>query len=122
MKKKDATTAAMEQARRHFQRRELPQAEAIFRRLVTEDSKSPEMWNNLGVVQQMQGRSAEAEVAFRKALELRPNFADAFSNLADALTTQDRFAEAEAAGRRAVELHPDPPSWTNLGTSLSGQQ
>ena len=43
------------------------------------------IWNNLGMVQFVQGRTIEAIADFEKALEIQPKLADAHNNLGAAL-------------------------------------
>ena len=55
----------------------LGQAEDLLRRAIEKDEKSPEIWNNLGVVLVEQGEYGEAEQVFRRAYGLDNGESDA---------------------------------------------
>ncbi|VAW04063.1 Flp pilus assembly protein TadD, contains TPR repeat [hydrothermal vent metagenome] len=55
----------------------LAQAEDLLRRAIDLDEKSPEIWNNLGVVLIENGENGEAEQVFRRAYALDNGESDA---------------------------------------------
>ncbi len=68
----------------------LGQAEGLLRRALEKDEKSPEIWNNLGVVLMEQGKNAEAEQFFRRAYALDDGESDSIrDNLRLALAKSD---------------------------------
>jgi tetratricopeptide (TPR) repeat protein len=85
--------------------------------------------NNLGQVDKVQGRYAEAEPLIKRSLAIRekvlvpdhPDVARSLNNLADLYERQGRYAEAEPLYRRALAVreravgpdHPDTATSTN---------
>ena len=57
-------------------------ARALFERASTVCSHCGPVWNELGVLDRLQGQFAEAEKAYRRAIELEPAYAPAYYNLA----------------------------------------
>lgn len=68
----------------------LGQAEDLLRRAIEKDEKSPEIWNNLGVVLIEQDKYGEAEQVFRRAYALDNGESDAIrDNLRLALAKKE---------------------------------
>jgi len=57
-------------------------ARALFERASAVCSHCGPVWNELGVLDRLQGQFAEAEKAYRRAIELEPAYAPAYYNLA----------------------------------------
>ncbi len=57
-------------------------ARALFERASAVCSHCGPVWNELGVLDRLQGRFTEAEKAYRRAIELEPGYAPAYYNLA----------------------------------------
>ena len=96
-----------------------PQAEAIFRYVISEDPTYARAINNLSVVRGCQNEMAEAEELSRRAIELEPANASYRANLATTLLDFGRFDEAEAEYRKVLELAPgDPHASSSLGILL----
>jgi tetratricopeptide (TPR) repeat protein len=78
--------------------------------------------NSLGLVQERQGKLAEAEAEYREAIRLQPNHAPAHYNLGVVLGRQGKLAEAERLFREALRLQPDlAGAHRNLGVALERQ-
>ena len=74
----------------------LDTAEDLLRRALEEDEKSPEIWNNIGVVLMEQGKNAEAEQFFRRAYALDNGESDSIrDNLRLALAKSENSAYGE---------------------------
>ncbi len=74
----------------------LGQAEDLLRRAIDKDEKSPEIWNNLGVVLIEKGEYGEAEQVFRRAYALDNGESDAIrDNLRLALAKIEKPYYAE---------------------------
>lgn len=75
----------------------LGQAEKLLRDAAEKDTKSPEIWNNLGVVLIERGENAEAEQVFRRAYALDNGESDSIrDNLRLALAKSDNSVYAGA--------------------------
>ena len=75
----------------------LGQAEKLLREALDKDPKSPEIWNNLGVVLMERGENAEAEQVFRRAYALDNGASDSIrDNLVLALAKSENSVYAEA--------------------------
>jgi tetratricopeptide (TPR) repeat protein len=102
-----------------FERGQLEEAIACFRKALEIHPGLAEAYNDLGNTLLKQGRAEEAITDFQKALSARPDFADAWDNLGVALLRQGRTAEAKAHFQRALELRPDcAEAHNNLGNLL----
>ena len=74
---------------------------------------------NLGVIEQAQGRPAEAEVHYRASIATDPVFSSALYNLALLRATAGATDEAEALYRRAIDANPQfADAHLNLGFLL----
>lgn len=59
----------------------LCEAERLYRQIIAQAPRIPEVHNNLGTVLKDQGRLLEAGAAFERAVALRPDYTSAHSNL-----------------------------------------
>jgi predicted TPR repeat methyltransferase len=98
---------ALEMGRSLHRQGLLPEAESVYREILSRKPRQPEALHFLGVLVDQTGRSDEAAQLILAALELDPGYVDAFSNLGNVLRHLDRNEEAETAYRRAIELKPD---------------
>ena len=83
----------------------LNQAEELLRRALEQDEKSPEIWNNLGVVLIEKGKNAEAEQFFRRAYALDNGESDSIRDnlrLALAKTEDSAYAETQEQDYKLV--------------------
>jgi protein O-GlcNAc transferase len=83
------------------------EAEAVFRRIISVNSRDAVAWCYLGVIREARSQLPEAEAAYRRALTGDPRLPQAHSNLGGVLNRQGRHQEAEAACRHAIHLAPD---------------
>ena len=80
--------------------------ETLYRSTLEEN---PDCWlahDNLGVVLERSGRSADAIGHYREALRLKPDYPEAYNNLGNALARMGRWNEAEAQYAQAVRVRP----------------
>jgi protein O-GlcNAc transferase len=84
----------------------LDEAEAAFRRVLTEGGARAFVHHNLGIVQQRRGRHADAVRAFQAAIRLDPKFGPARLLAGSSLLALGRVSEALPELRRAVALMP----------------
>src|SRR4051812_23756505 len=84
-----------------------PQAEALYRALLTVQPTHVEAWYNLGLLLQMQGQFERAVAVYREALVQEPRHVSVLSNMATALKDLGRIDEAIATYRQALTIKPD---------------
>ncbi|HEU4517270.1 MAG TPA: tetratricopeptide repeat protein [Steroidobacteraceae bacterium] len=70
------------------------------------DSTAHEVFEAMGSLRLVTGKSAEAEAAYRRALAIAPDHPDALIGLADALAAGSKSDEAEQTLRRAIAVQP----------------
>lgn len=101
----------------------LPQAEAIYRQILTYAPQHVEALHMLGVVSAMMGRLGPAADFIRQAIAAQPTYAEAHFNLGNVLSESRQWDGAAAAYRKAIELKPDyAEAVENLGTTLQSMQ
>jgi Flp pilus assembly protein TadD len=93
-----------------------PQAEEQFRRALELDRSHAPAWAGLGMLYDLEKRSADAEEAHRKALELDATNANEWNNLGFSLYVAGKTDEAIAALEKALALSPGlVVAYNNLG-------
>ncbi|HVT88012.1 MAG TPA: tetratricopeptide repeat-containing glycosyltransferase family protein [Tepidisphaeraceae bacterium] len=111
---------AFELAGQHASAGRFPEAEHIYRAILTSFPNDVSTHNNLGTVLCKQNRWAEAVEIYRKAISLQPQYAPAHINLAIALESSGQFDEAIASYRQALSMQPDHVELMHsLGLALS---
>ena len=85
----------------------LPEAEKIYRQVLTIDPKQVDALHLLGLIARQTGRRELAIELLGKSVALKPDFAHAHHNLGIALDENGQHALAAVHHRRAVELTPD---------------
>ncbi len=85
---------------------QLAQAEAAYRRLLSQNARNPDALYLLGVLCAQKGALAEAEQLLKQATGLRPMFPDAWYNLATLYLQTKRQADAEAALKACLKQQP----------------
>ena len=102
-----------------FERGDLREAEALFRRAHAGGRNDADVLYFLGYLARANGDLADAGNFYAAALARRPTDAQLHNNLADVRRAQNRDAEAIALYRRAITLAPDLPEiHGNLGSLL----
>ena len=97
----------------------LEEAEALYRRMLAQDSTAADLWNNLGVVLADLRRPEGSAAALRIALALRPHYDRPWVGLGSAAYGANRLDEAVRCWSRAIALNPrqDAGIWFNLGVA-----
>jgi tetratricopeptide (TPR) repeat protein len=111
-----------EQANRHFQARQLPQAHALYTELCQANNQDANAWFMLGIIKGQIGRINEAEECCRKALTLQPNNYSAWDNLGIALMLQGRAQEAKSCFENALRINPADEQACNAMGNLMREQ
>lgn len=93
-------------------------AVAHYRKALELDPGDAGNWTTYGVLQMIEGDTAEATRALERSIAIRPG-ADALANLGTLRLWSGDAAAAVAHYRRALELDPDDyVNWGNLGDGL----
>jgi predicted TPR repeat methyltransferase len=100
---------------------DLPQAERIYRAILTAVPDHADSLHFLGLLLHQAGESAAGVELIRRAVALKPDYAAALNNLGNIHYSKGRAAEAVEAWRRAVAVVPQPESLNNLGVALKGE-
>lgn len=97
----------------------LPEAERVYREVLTHQPRNAAGLHLLGVLALQAGKPTDAARLIRSALQIDPTEAAAWSNCGEALRALHQYAEAEACYREAVRRAPDNASfWSNLSIAL----
>ncbi|MBB6251382.1 tetratricopeptide repeat protein [Nitrospirillum iridis] len=102
---------------------QVAQAEAAYRRLLTDarDQTRGDTLHLLGLLLHQTGRTAEAEPLLREVLQAEPGFFEAWNSLGAVLLALGRRDEAADAWRAALRLNPGyDKAAANLGRLMSG--
>jgi len=101
------------------QRQQLPQAEALYRKLLKRAPRHFDALHLFGGLLARSNRLAEGITLLQKAAEVRPDSAAAHNSLGIALSLEKRFDEALASYERSLALKPlNPKAWANRGKLL----
>lgn len=114
----DGMRAALE----HHQAGRLPQANAIYQRILQTAPTDPDALHFSGLIAHQTGRNEIAVGLISKAIAFRPDYADARYNLGIVLKSQGKLDEAVASYRMALALDPGhADAHNNLGNALKDQ-
>jgi tetratricopeptide (TPR) repeat protein len=84
------------------QRGQLPEALAVYDRLLARDDRNPHLWHRRGLLLKSLGLRAEAAIAFGRLVELVPDLAIPHFNLGVILGQEGRWVEALRCFDRAI--------------------
>ena len=91
----------------HYERDELPEAEALYEKAIRVDADCFEAYFNLGNIHHDLGRYVDAVSAYRDALAINPHYPEAHFYLAVTLEKLGRSSEARPHWRDYRRLAPD---------------
>jgi predicted O-linked N-acetylglucosamine transferase (SPINDLY family) len=94
-------------ALQHHQAGRLPEAERLYRQILSQNPQHANALQNMGILAGQLGRNDQALDLSRRVVTLKPNSAEAYSNLGNALFALGRSDEAVAAYRQAIALNPN---------------
>jgi protein O-GlcNAc transferase len=96
-----------------------PQAEAIYRRILSQQPNNPDALNLLGVTLSQTGQNQLAVELISRAITFNPAVAMYHNNLGVILKTLGQHDAAAKACRQAIHLQPDyADAYNNLGNAL----
>lgn len=99
----------------------LDEARACYERALALDANVPDLFANLALVCEQQGRLFEAEACLHREIALRPA-ADAYDRLGAVLFAQGNVAAAIEQYRTALALQPElATAYNNLAVALQSQ-
>ena len=98
---------------------QIPEAEAMYRRVLQEQPECAEAIHFLGLAAMMRGKLDEALTLVRRSVELDASRCEYHNNLATVLGHKNLAIEALGAAQRAIELKEDcPEAHGNKGIAL----
>ncbi|MFL5328836.1 MAG: tetratricopeptide repeat protein [Gemmataceae bacterium] len=107
----------------HHRNGRLDQAETLYRQLLAQEPRRPEIWHNLGVLAAQRRQYEPALKYLDEAVSVSPSAAGIHSSRAEVLRCLGQLDDAEKSCRLAIELKPDNPlAWQNLGVILFAQK
>jgi tetratricopeptide (TPR) repeat protein/2-polyprenyl-3-methyl-5-hydroxy-6-metoxy-1,4-benzoquinol methylase len=106
----------------HHKTGHLPQAEAIYQRILQVAPDHPGALHFLGLIAGQVGKYEIAIELISKALVFKPDYPEAHCNLGNVFRNQGRLEEAVCSYQKALALKPDfPEAYGNLGNALVRQ-
>ena len=98
----------------------LEEAEKIYLDILKIDPKNADVYNNLGILFQINNKFEEAIEYYKKAIEFKSDFAEAYNNLGFLLQKLKRFDEAVINYNEAIALKiKSEKTYYNLGIILN---
>ena len=85
----------------------LPEAESLYRHILSIEPEHPDALHYLGMLAYQVGKSDIAAELINKALKLRPDYVNAHNNLGIIFSAQGKLQESAACYRKALSLKPD---------------
>jgi len=114
----------LELAVTHHRAGRLPEAEAIYRRVLSSQPKNTDALYLLGLITQLTARYAESVDLFERAVRVNPKSAKYWVNLALSAGGMGlgRTKDAIEALRKAIAIDPNiPEAWSNLGNEYRNE-
>jgi tetratricopeptide (TPR) repeat protein len=114
---------ALNSARRYQAAGSIAEAEKIYRQILVEQPKHPEVLYELGALLAHRGQNDAAVDLIRRSISAAPQNADAQRNLGLLLAKQGRFDEAYDSLSEAIRLNPnDALAHRNIAKVLAAKQ
>ncbi|MGA8149141.1 MAG: tetratricopeptide repeat protein [Gallionellaceae bacterium] len=112
---------AIQTALAHHKAGHLPQAEAIYRKILQVEPRHPDALHFLGLIAQQAGKLDVASELIGRAIEIRPS-SQMYFNRGILLQAQGNLDQAIESYQQALLLKPDfAEAYDNLGTALQEQ-
>jgi protein O-GlcNAc transferase len=117
-----STQQIFDQAMRHYQAKEAPQAQSCCRQILLRQPNHGDALQLLGIMESEAGKKDVAAQLLLRAVTAEPRRADFLFNLGICLSDLGQRDQATAALRRAVDLRPNFPEAHNfLGSELQAK-
>jgi serine/threonine protein kinase len=114
------SNSLLQDAYRLYTQRRLPDALAVYDRILKNDSKNALAWQGRGLTMALQGRHQEALDAFERALRIKPDLVTSLTGKGVALNRLRRNKEALEAFDQAILLEQDNVlAWDGKGAAQS---
>jgi Flp pilus assembly protein TadD len=111
--------ATLKLAKRKLREGKVPEAEAMYRKVLAEEPECGQAVHFLGMSAARRGKLEEAVALVRKSIELEPQSAEFHNNLATVLGRMNRPIEALGEAQRALDIKADQPeALGNKGVAL----
>jgi protein O-GlcNAc transferase len=95
---------------------DLKKAEALYQEILEEEKENPDIYLNLGQINESKGRLEEAKDCYEKALKIKPDFASAYNNMGIIFLRKEKYDQAKDYFEKTLSLNPKiPEAWNNLG-------
>jgi protein O-GlcNAc transferase len=115
-------TSPLQAAILHQMAGRLPEAEALYRQILSTAPDHPDALYLLGMIAYEVGKNGASVELIGRALSLNPRFVEGHNNIGLALHRMERYAEAAGHFRAALALRPDyADAHSNLGLTLHAQ-
>ena len=112
----------LKKAVQYHQAGKLPEAEKIYRKILTVDPNHSDSLHLLGLIAHQAGKSRIAVELIHKAIRNRPHNPVYYNNLGNVLKDQGRLDDAVSCFQKALRLNPDAAeTCINLGNALKFQ-
>ena len=112
----------LKKAVQYHQTGKLPEAEKIYRKILTVDPNHSDSLHLLGLIAHQAGKSLTAVELIHKAIRKRPHNPVYYNNLGNVLKDQGRLDDAVSCFQKALRLNPDAAeTCINLGNALKFQ-
>ncbi len=113
---------AFQIAIQHHQKGELPQAEALYRKILQHEPNHPDALHFSGVLAYQTGRYDAAVALINQAIAVNPGFSAMYGNLGLVFQAQGKFDQAIDSYYKALSLQPDSVDVrNNLGSAFVAQ-
>ena len=117
--KKSDPIETIKQALQLQQSHRLPEAESLYRRVLTDEPEQPIALHFLGLLAHQSDKNEAAFDLISKAIAIKPDYAAAHSNLGHILRRLGRFDAAVDSCRKALSIDPNlAAAYNNLGAAL----
>jgi len=114
-----SSAESFELALEHHNAGRLPEAEAIYRKILAEDPRCADAWQYLGVLASQVGKHDVGVEYIERAIKLRPEEAVYYKNLGVVFQSTDQSNKAVECYRKALQLQPEMAEAHNgLGHAL----
>lgn len=111
--------AMLDTAVQHHNGGNLSEAEALYKKVLTQDPNQPVALHLLGVVAQQKGEIDVAKAHVTKAIAVRPDYTEAFFTLGNILQGMGRYDQAVLRYQQVLKHEPTHPgALNNLASTL----